>query len=238
VPSRFMFRQVYAGDLGIFLRDGEIRAKNHASPQACHQTSYPEIVNRRGTAEFPMPCGGVVNDYVPFYFSPITAFTYTIHTEKNVKLRSPTGQDLGFALDIDRIFFVCRVDDMRSGELNFCFSNSALNSLAPLPSIEVDLDKLESHICWRLFDDVPTKAKIAEIGYDGVCRYFHNSDQNPDWHSRKQVRMAEFLVRGTLPLSKVCCIVAKTDEVRDRLQRIMDASDWNIPILSKPGCYF
>ncbi len=55
MPNRFIFRQVYAGDLSRFLADGEIRAKNHAVPQPCHQTSYQDIVDRRGTAEFAMP---------------------------------------------------------------------------------------------------------------------------------------------------------------------------------------
>lgn len=79
MPDRFIFRQVYYKDLKTFLADGEVRSKNHKSPQLCHPTSYPNIVNRRGTDAYQMPCGGVVNDYVPFYFSPITAFTFTIY---------------------------------------------------------------------------------------------------------------------------------------------------------------
>jgi hypothetical protein len=90
MPSRFVFRQIYYGDLDCFLADGEIRSKNHPNMQACHQTSYQEIVDRRGTAEFQMPCGGVVNDYVAFYFSPLTAFTFTID-RGNVNLRDLDG---------------------------------------------------------------------------------------------------------------------------------------------------
>lgn len=107
MPDRFVFRQIYYADLATFLADGEIRAKNHAIGQRCHQTSYQQIVDRRGTTVFRMPSGGVVNDYVPFYFSPITSFAFTIH-KRNVPLISPTGQDLGKANGDERIFFVAR----------------------------------------------------------------------------------------------------------------------------------
>lgn len=237
MPDRFIFRQVYAGDLSRFLTDGEIRSKNHALPQSCHQTSYQDIVDRRGTAEFVMPCGGVVNDYVPFYFSPLTSFTYTIH-RGNVPLRSPDGAHLGIARDDERIFFVCSTEHLRDSGLEFCFSDFPLNSQVPQPCIEQSLDRMEQHVHWGVFDDSPRVARIQEIGYAGVCKYFKNWDDPPEWQLRSQKRMAEFLVRGALPLNYVSCIVAKSVDMRDNLQLQMDASDWNIPILSKPGCYF
>lgn len=235
MPKRFIFRQIYAGDFTQFLADGEIKAKNHEIPQPCHQTSYQAIVDRRGSDEFPMPCGGVVNDYVPFYFSPITSFTYTIH-KGNVPLISPDGINLGTAQDEDRIFFVCAVEDLKDSGLDFCFSDYALNSQVPQPTIEQDLNKLEGHVHWSVFDDTPTVASIPEIGYEGVCKYFASVPGK--WQLRSQARMAEFLVRDALPLDYISCIIAKSDAMRINLQAVMDASGWDIPILSKPGCYF
>lgn len=237
MPNRFIFRQVYCGDLPTFLADGEIRAKNHENQQACHQTSYQEIVNRRGTNEFPMPCGGVVNDYVPFYFSPLSSFTYTIH-RGNVPLISPDGVNLGIAQDEQRIFFVCQTDNLRNSGLDYCFSDYPLNSQVPKPALEQNLDSLEQHVHWDVFDDNPMAGHIPEVGYGGVCQYFKNSDNPPERQLRSQKRMAEFLVKGALSLEYVCCIVAKSAEMRDNLQTTMNASGWNIPILSKPGCYF
>jgi hypothetical protein len=237
MPNRFIFRQVYAGDLRTFLADGEIRAKNHIELQLCHQTSYQDIVDRRGTAEFVMPCGGVVNDYVPFYFSPLTSFTYTIH-RGNVPLRSPGGADLGVAEDDERIFFVCSVEGMRDGGVECCFSDFPLNSQVPQPSIEQNLDRLEQHVHWGVFDDSPMVASIEELDYVGVCKYFKNYESPLHWQLRSQKRMAEFLVREALPLRYVSCIVAKSPQMRDNLQLKMDASEWNIPIYSNPGCYF
>lgn len=205
--------------------------------QLCHQTSYREIVNRRGSADFEMPWGGFVNDYVPFYFSPLTSFTFTIH-KGNVPLTSPSGQDLGIAKDEDRIFLVCRVDSFRCSDLEFCFSDFPLNSLAPMPTVVRDLDDLESHVHWSVFDDNPMTAQIAEIGYNGVCKYFASRATPPTHQYRSQMRMAEFLVRDQLPMEYVECIIVRSTDVRDRLQVMMNDSVWSIPIYSKPECYF
>lgn len=237
LSDRFIFRQVYWKDLPIFLRDGELRAKNHASAQVCHQTSYPEIVNRRNSQQFPMPNGSVVNDYVPFYFSPITSFTYTIF-KNNVPLISPSGANLGMACEDDRIFLVGRPTSIGYSGLTYCFSDHALNSNAPLPTIETDLNKLESHVHWDVFDETRDKAKIPEIGYPGVCRWFHNMASPAHKMTRSQKRMAEFLVQGEIPLDHIECIIAKTDAMKHKLEAMMCASDWDIPIYAKSGCYF
>jgi hypothetical protein len=237
MPKRFVFRQVCIRDIEVYLADGEIRSKNHTSSQRCHQTSYQEIVQRRGTTMFKMPHGGVVNDYVPFYFSPVTSFTFTIH-KGNVDLRSPDGEVLCKASDEDRMFFVCEVASFLNSELNYCFSDFPLNSMAPMPALQCDLANLTSHIHWTLFDEKPVTAKIPEIGYDGVCQYFKNQVSPPERQNRSQKRMAEFLVKNAVPLSQVACIVAKNPEIQHSLQRAMDASIWNIPVYAKPGCFF
>jgi hypothetical protein len=184
-----------------------------------------------------LPHGGVVNDYVPFYFSPISSFTYTIH-KGNVDLSSPQGRPLGKATDDERIFFVCPVDGFEGSCLDYCFSNLALNTQAPMPALECDLSKLASHVDWSVFDDTPSVAHIPEIGYEGVCSYFVNQASPPERQNRSKKRMAEFLVKGAVPLSYVACIVAKTQTMQQSLQTVMDASKWRIPIFAKRGCYF
>ena len=184
-----------------------------------------------------MPYGGVANDYVPFYFSPITSFAYTIH-KGNVDLRTPNGDVLGRASDEDRILLICEVDGFANGGLQYCFSDTALNSCAPVPQLETDLAKLGTHVQWDVFDDSPIKASIPEIGYQGVCSYFMDQASPPARQNRSRKRMAEFLVKDAVPLSHVVAAVAKTAVVQHSLQEAMNASNWSIPIFAKPGCYF
>ena len=237
MPKRFVFRQVCSRDLQTFLADGEIRAKNHPQPQCVHQTSYVNIVASRGTTMFALPHGGVVNDYVPFYFSPLTGFTYTISCG-NVELRDPAGNVLGRASDKERIFFVCSVEEFASTSLQYCFSDLALNKVAPMPALETNLANLETHIAWSMFDDPPFKAQIPEIGYGGVCEYFANRASPQRYQNRSSQRMAEFLIKFSVPLSLVTCVIVRDQEMKQILQPIMDASRWNIPVFVKPGCYF
>ena len=133
---------------------------------------------------------------------------------------------------------MCPVDGFLGSGLNYCFSDFPLNSQAPKPSIEQDLGKLEAHVHWDVFDETPMSAGIPEVGYGGVCRYFLNQATPPARQLRSQKRMAEFLVRDAVPLSRVACIVAKSANIRDKLQTKMDASARSIPIFAKPGCYF
>lgn len=234
--TRFIFRQVDYRDLEVFLNDGEIRAPMHPSPQKCHQTSYKEITDRRGSQDFSVTPETVVNDYVQFYFSPITAFTFAI-SKGNVPVKCPQGTGLGQSCEDDRIFFVGRTESFRHSGLNFAFSSSALNTSAPLPLIERNLDKLDVLINWQVFEDFPKKAMINEIGYTGVCQYC-NDRTEVRWMQRKPQRMAEFLVYDALPLDYIDCIIVKTDAMNLKLKALMDASDWNIPIYTKRGCYF
>jgi hypothetical protein len=130
------------------------------------------------------------------------------------------------------------MNSFQNSGLFFCFSDHALNSNAPRPSLETNLERLEEHIHWELFDEGKDKAAIPEIGYNGVCRWFHNMATPPHRMSRSPKRMAEFLVQDAVPLEYIDCIIAKTDAMRDKLKKMMDASDWNIPIYTKRGCYF
>ena len=145
MPERFVFRQVDYRDVGTFLADGEVRSKNHPNRQACHQTSYQNLVQRRGTTDFRLPFGGVVNDCVAFYFSPLTSFTCTIH-RGNVQVISPNGAAASVSRLEDRAFLVARVTDLYAAGLQCCFSNYALNSRVPEPVVVSDPALLETHL--------------------------------------------------------------------------------------------
>jgi hypothetical protein len=237
LPTRFIFRQVYYKDIATFLNDGEVRSKSHDNKQACHQTSYQEIVDRRGTSEFSMPCGGVVNDYVPFYFSPITAFSFTIY-KGNVALRSPDGTYLGVAQQSDRAFLVAKADKLIGSGLPCYFSNIALNTLSSEIKLGSSEDAIEDIVKWSLFDESPKVAHIPEIGYEGVCSYFHNRDTPVEHQNRRKERMAEFLVRQSVPMDLIECIVVHNTDIEAAVKEMVESSRYDIPVYVKPGCFF
>ena len=236
MTERFGFRQIDRRDLGRILQDREIRAKNHATPQACHQTSYVNLVNMRGLPCFTLPYGGVVNDYVAFYFSPVTAFCHTIH-QGNVGVVSPDGENLGLSSRDDRIFLVVRVEALYQNNLNICFSDSALNSLAPMPTVEHRFAELPKHVKWSLFDDSPMVANIADVGYQGVCKYFFSRAIPVQYQYRSAARMAELLVKEAVPTYLVECIIAPSPAVYREVVGLANAFNFRGAIVENAGCF-
>ena len=236
MPERFVFRQVDYRDIQTFLADGEIRSKNHPNQQVCHQTSYQNLVQRRGTEEFRLPFGGVVNDCVAFYFSPLTSFTCAIH-RGCVQVTPPNGGVSTTSRLDDRVFLVAKVSDIYGAGLQCCFSNYALNSTVPEPAVEINHNLLETHIDWSMFDEDPLAGSIPEIGYGGSCRYFNSRDIPERYQRRKPIRMAEFLVQTALPLHLVTCVLTPNEQLKTLVQQAVQAAGYRLSVLAKPGCF-
>jgi ssDNA thymidine ADP-ribosyltransferase, DarT len=133
---------------------------------------------------------------------------------------------------------VCRADAVLASDCTCYFSNIALNSLDSEIVFGNTLGELKDGVIWSLFDDPPMTSHIPEIGYGGVCQYFHNRDTPAAQQNRSRHRMAEFLVRERLPLNLVQCIVVQNENIADHVRGVLAANDWEIPVLVKQGCFF
>lgn len=233
--NRFAFRQVDYRDINTFLSDGGIYSKNHVPIQKCHQTSYKTLVDRRGTSMFLMPNNRVINDFVAFYFSPISSFTFAIH-RGNVPVIDPHGNTIGNSDLNDRVFIVCNINKVTTHIKDCFYSNYALNSQALSPEIFNDFSCIEDNINWKVFDETPIVARIPEIGYSGVCQYF-SSNTNIKYQTRKETRMAEFLVYSKLPWDLVECIILPNDHNLSYIQNIICLHKKTTPVYVKAGCF-
>ena len=233
---RYLFRMTYYQNLQIYLADGFIYAKNHPNMQQGFRISFDEIVSRRGGTEFTAPCGSNINDFVPFYFSPITKMAYTIHVG-NVHLRDPIGSDLGTASMEDVAYIVADSAALFASGRSCWFTDIACNSGIP-PTYRNKQADLQTHVRWPLFDDPPRKADIPEIGYKGVCQWQHDRDQPVEYQMRSKNRMAEFMVKDYLRMDEISCIILKNKKYAGEVRTWVDYSGTGIPVYVKPGCYF
>lgn len=234
--KRFIFRLTYGANLETYLNDGEIRSKNHVDAQIGYRTSFSEIVARRGGNNFVTPCGNNVNEFVPFYFSPSTAMAYTIN-QGNVSLVGHNDVNYGIASMEDIVYIIADPIKVAASGCSFWFTDIACNS-AQDPQYRNEINSLATHVDWELFDDNPKMGHISEIGYEGVCRYFMDSERKKNWMNRKKKRMAEFMVQNAFSMDLVECLVIKSTKWEQFLVDRIRRSGRNIPVLVKPGCYF
>lgn len=225
----------YYKNLEKYFSDGALYAKKHSPPQPGFRISFDDIVARRGT-QFTTPDGTNINNYVPFYFSPITKMAYTIHAGK-VPLKDTGGVCLGKASMDDVAFIVVEPGRLFASGRRCWFTDIACNSRLS-PVYKQDPKELTNHIEWSLFDDQPMIGQIPEIGYEGVCRWQQDRDDPARYQSRGTKRMAEFMVLDYLEMTEVSCIVLKNDAHLAEIQSWVKAASLDIPVLVKPGCYF
>lgn len=223
-------------NLETYLVSGILYAKNSPKVQAGYRISFDDIVARRGSAEFTTPCGANVNDFVTFYCSPCTKMAYSIHSG-NVPLKAPNGAELGTANMDDVVYMVVSPMTLFTSGRSCWYTDIACNSGFPA-TYNGNPTELETHIEWPLFDDTPRMGHIPEIGYEGVCRWQHDRDQPIEHQMRSKKRMAEFMVKDHLQMNEVSCIILKNRSHLAEVQAWVNASDTQIPVYVKPGCFF
>jgi ssDNA thymidine ADP-ribosyltransferase, DarT len=59
---------------GLFCRNSEDCDPDY------YNIGYKNLIDKRGSRIVPVEPGGVLNDYVPFYFAPRSPMLYSIHT--------------------------------------------------------------------------------------------------------------------------------------------------------------
>ena len=217
------------------MADGVLFARNNPAGQPQFSICYNEIVQRRGTQIF-TPNGKDINQFVPFYYSPSTGMALAID-RGGVQFTDPNGTFISQSNSDDIVFYVCNPNRVHNENLEYWITNIGCNSGIP-PKFTNDINDLESHVNWALYDESPRMGHITEIGYNGVCQYTFNRDNPPKHQNRMQERMAEFLVRDHFPIELVECIITKNDIVRTQVEHWVALNGRNIDVLTKRGCFF
>lgn len=183
--------------------------RTQASGLVTTQAGNLSIKARRRERPVSAGAGGVVADYVPFYFKSRSPMLYAIHCG-NVPTFSASEYDLVYLLTtvenlIDRGISPVFTD--RNAALTFCKHSDRLSDLDTLVDWEVMAAKM-----WA---------------------------NTPDDRDRMERRMAECLVHGTVPWGAFTDIVVhdatRAARVRADLDRLGVACP---PISVRPGSYF
>jgi len=180
--------------------------------------AYQGAQSRRSTKVVTKPPGGVIHDYVPFYFAPRSPMLFTINNG-NVP-GCPHRQ-------ADIVHFVATVDAVYQAGLQWVFYNyNATLGFAQCFDDVADFDKMD----WPLFFEVP------RIG--GYCKYWNSRIGTPKYALRMETRQAEFLVHQKVPLD-VFEVLAAYDDARARQAKsILRSAGYKLPVKAEPDWYF
>ncbi|WP_420443152.1 type II toxin-antitoxin system toxin DNA ADP-ribosyl transferase DarT [Candidatus Poriferisodalis sp.] len=167
-----------------------------------------DIKQRRRNRPVPVPPGGRVADYVPFYFAARSPMLFSIH-----KGNVPTyqgGQD-------EVVYLVTDTAAIVGHGLEFAFTDR--NAATDFAEFGNDLDDIDDYVNWTLM-----KQKM-----------WNNISSERD---RRERRMAEMLVRTHVPWSAFVEVATRTDDVSRAAASALATVGATTMVRVRPDWYF
>lgn len=168
----------------------------------------PGIKQRRRDLPVSAGPGGVVAHYVPFYFAPRSPMLYRIHRGGVQNYRH--GQD-------ELIYLVTRVSRIEALGLAWVATDRNA-AVEPARFVEA---------AYRLADHVDWEVMAAQKWAD-----------TPDDGSRKQRRMAEFLVHRHVPWNALTHVATCSHAMAEKVRTLVDGGGHVPRVVVRPGWYF
>ncbi len=166
------------------------------------------IKEQRRRRSVPIGPGGVVADYVPFYFAARSPMLYTINRGNVPAYRS--GQD-------PLVYLVTNVARLQKVDCRFVFTDrNAYYQTATYAEDPADLDQL---VDWALMEST----------------MWNNTAAEPD---RMERRMAEFLVHGSVPFSAVMAVGIRSEVTAGAVAEVLGTLDDPPQVLVRPDWYY
>ncbi len=172
------------------------------------EVGLPRI--KAGRRERPVPCGpgGVVADYVPFYYAARSPMLYSIH-KGNVPSYEG-GQD-------DIVYLVSHIDRIVELGLTFVFTDR--NAYWQHADFSDDIGRIDELVDWGLMEQT----------------MWNNT---PDELDRRERRMAEFLVHRQVPWDALLGVAAFDEARSERAAQILDSVGITTIVRVRRGWYF
>lgn len=189
-----IYHITHINNLPLILNSGGLIAKHRLRQQRISyiDIAYEGIQDRRAKTSVPCGAGGVLHDYVPFYFAPRSPMLYAIHNGR------VTGYTQG---QKPIIHLVAKAEAIKAKNIAFAFTDG--HAVMAYAEFYDDLAALEFEIDWALMES----------------RYWFDNEEEPN---RKFKRQAEFLVYQFCPwrlITKICVIDSK---IKSQVEQILE----------------
>jgi hypothetical protein len=170
--------------------------------------SYEQIQDRRATKRVPGSAGGVLHDYVPFYFAPRSPMLYAI--QRGNLPSCPEGQTA-------IVHLVTTAETIQTANLAFTFTDG--HAIMDYSDFYEDFASLNTAIDWKVMRS----------------KYWNDTDDDPN---RKCRRQAEFLVHGFVPWQTIIQIGVISQEMRKQTCQVLQIFGQSPSVSVYPSWYY
>lgn len=214
-----LFHITAIANLPAICSAGALQAK---SVLAASGAEYQNIAHQgaqgaRAQRQMPSPPGGMLHDYVPFYFAPRSPMLMAIDSGRVENCPWRQADIVHFETTVDRAAM--------DGQFVF-FDRNATYTYA---EAFTDLARLD-RVAWDLILEPPR--------LDGFCKYFNDQPTSERYVDRRQRRMAEFMVRERLPLHRITRIGVIDQQKAEQVTAILQRSGIDLPVVVMRDWYF
>lgn len=209
-PQRgLLFHLTHVSNLATIARDG-LRCDSEVTgtKRAFVEVGNQDIKSRRRARPVPVPPGGFVADYVPFYFAARSPMLYAIHRRS-----VPTytgGQD-------EVVYLVTSIDVVIEHGVATVFTDR--NATLGFARYGTDTANIDRYVDWELME----------------ARSWYNTPQEPD---RMERRMAELLAHRHVPWPAIIGVAARTEGQRRQASAALATVGATTTVRSRPEWYF
>ncbi len=199
IPNPIRLFHITAIDnLNAICQSGALICKNGCTSQGVNyqNIAHSGAQGSRAAICVPNPPGGTIHDYVPFYFAPRSPMLSAIDNGR-VSGCSYRQEDI--------LHFETTVPNVLQRNQDIVFYD--LNATLQWSTAYTDIQELPNKVSWDLITAIPR--------LDGYCKYFFNRPSIAEHVDRMEKRMAEFLVKQSVPLNVITRIgVINEDKAR------------------------
>lgn len=195
-----LFRMVHFENVEYILRNG-MYTREHAKVDPNYVNIGDNgLITQRHDYPVPIPPGGTLGEYVPFYFAGHSPMLLNIKTgHRGITLRPQH----------EIVYFVCRLEDLIKGCKEWVFTDGhAKDSLTEFYN---DIELLEEVIDWDMVNE----------------QWWRNTEEDYDRQRRKQ---AEFLVKEHVPVECIRGIIVKNQARKEHIEAIVEEVGIEIPV--------
>ena len=211
VKNPILYRMTHIDNIEHILTYGITHKNSERANPNYKPIGDGEVISVRDHTPVPeeISLGGVLGDYIPFYFCPRSPMHYVIYKGYN---------SVGKVSESNIVYLISDVDSIVEAELPFIFTNGhAVSDLT-------------------LFFSSDETDKFRTLDWEVICNnYWRDTEEDPD---RKRRKEAEFLIKRDVPVGCIIGLAVYNEEAKNRMEKLITSLGIDIRVAIRKNFYY